>query len=60
VATAAGQHRRDRGTGHLEEASEVDPGDGVEVGVGVVGERFGDEDPGIVHQGVHPAEAVQR
>jgi len=54
-----GQHRGDGAAGHLEEAPQVDSSHGVIVLVGVVGERLGDEDAGIVDDGVDPAEAGQ-
>ena len=53
---AAGQHGRDRRPRHLEEPALVDTRDGVVVGVGVVGERFRDEDTCVVDDGVDPAE----
>ena len=58
-AVAWASMARDRGAGNLEEAAQVHTGDGVVVVVGVVGERFGDEDPRIVDHGVDPTEPLQ-
>ena len=60
AAAALRQHRGHCGTRNLEEATHVHSRDGVIVLVGVLGERLGDEDPGVVDHGVDPAEPCQR
>lgn len=58
VTAALAEHRRDSRARHLEEATHVDPGYGVVVLAGVLGERFGNEDAGVDH-GVDPPETVE-
>src|SRR4029077_7359246 len=58
-AAALGEHRSDGAARDVEETAQVDPGHGVVVLVGVVGEWFAEEDPGVVHQRVHAAETRQ-
>ena len=58
VPAALRQHRRDGALGELEEPAQVDPEDQVVVVGGVLGERLGDEDAGVVDQRVDPAELV--
>ena len=60
VAAALGDHLRDRALGDVEEPGEVDGGDRVVVVERVLGERLADVDPGVVDQGVDPAEPVER
>jgi hypothetical protein len=54
------QHGGDGRPRDAEESAQVDAGDRVKVGVGVVGERLGHEHASVVNQGVHPAEVLER
>src|SRR6266550_6686365 len=59
MPTALFEHRRDRALRHGKESGEVDRDDvGVVLG-GVIGQRLGDEDAGVVDQRVNPAELTQ-
>lgn len=58
VAAALAEHLLDGELGDAEEAGQVDTGHRVVVGLGVVGERLGDENAGVVDQGVDAAEAL--
>lgn len=58
VAAALVEHLLDRQLGDAEEAAQVDAGNRVVVLLRVLGERFADEDTGIVDQRVDTAEAL--
>src|SRR5664279_5896437 len=58
AAVALTQHLRDRQLRGGDKAGEVDPDQSLVVVGGVAGERLGDEDPGVVHERVDPAEVA--
>ena len=58
VATAPCEHLGDGALGEQEEPSEVDADRGCVVVAGVVGERLGDKDSGVVDEGVDSPEAL--
>ena len=60
AAFPAGEHCGHRRTGKLKEATEIHSGGRVIVIVGVLGERLGNEDAGIVDNHVNPSEPLQR
>ena len=58
VAAALSEHVRDGQLGHAEEPGQVHSDRGGELVLRVVGEGLGDEDPGVIDQGVYAAEAL--
>ena len=58
MAATLGEHVLDRQLGHPEEAGQVHSDRGGEVILCVVGEGLGDEDPGVVDEGVDAAEPL--
>jgi len=52
-------HFRNRQLGNAEESGEVDAERAGEIGLAIFGERFGDEDAGVVDQRVDTAESGQ-
>jgi hypothetical protein len=52
-------HFRNRQLGNAEESGEVDAERAGEIGLAILGERFGDEDAGVVDQRVDTAEPGQ-
>jgi len=59
VAAALLLHFRNRQLGNAEESGEVDAERAGEIGLALLGERFGDEDAGVVDQRVDTAEPGQ-
>ena len=58
VAAALREHLRNGQLGHAEEPGHVHSDRGGELFLRVVGEGLGDEDPGVIDQGVYAAEAL--